>query len=220
MPISLMLLLVSFPSQESNAQIAVLEVIKAGVKKVIKAVDLKIQRMQNETIWLQNAQKVLENQLSKLKLQEIAGWSERQKELYGNYFQELWKVKAAISYYQRIKEMTSLQLALVNEYNRAWNLIRQDEHFTLKELNYMEEVYSGILDASLKNMDQIMLVLNAFNTSMNDAQRLKIINAAADEIQTNYTDLKQFNNQNVMLSLQRSKSTAEINSVKRLYGIN
>ncbi|RZJ37490.1 MAG: conjugal transfer protein TraI, partial [Chryseobacterium sp.] len=56
MPISTMTICVSLP-KGASAQIAVLEVIKAGVKKVIKAVDLKVQRLQNETIWLQNAQK-------------------------------------------------------------------------------------------------------------------------------------------------------------------
>ncbi len=53
LPMSAMTLFVSLPSG-ATAQIAVVEVIKAGVKKVIKAVDLKIQRLQNETIWLQN----------------------------------------------------------------------------------------------------------------------------------------------------------------------
>ncbi|WP_317162916.1 hypothetical protein [Pedobacter puniceum] len=110
MPASMIVLMVSLPTQEANAQIAVLEVIKAGVKKVIKAVDLKIQRMQNETLWLQNAQKVMENQLSKLKLTEIANWSEKQRSLYENYYTDLWKVKAAISYYQQIKDIVNKQV--------------------------------------------------------------------------------------------------------------
>ena len=63
------------PVQQINAQIPILEIIKAGVTKVIKAVDLKIQRLQNKTIWLQNAQKTLENKVSKLKLTQISDWS-------------------------------------------------------------------------------------------------------------------------------------------------
>jgi hypothetical protein len=47
------------PATNLKAQTGILEIIKAGVIKVIKAVDLKIQRLQNKTIWLQNAQKVL-----------------------------------------------------------------------------------------------------------------------------------------------------------------
>jgi transcriptional regulator len=59
------------PIQETEAQIPVLEIIRQGIKKVIIAVDLKIQRLQNKTIWLQNAQKTIENAMSKLRLDEI-----------------------------------------------------------------------------------------------------------------------------------------------------
>jgi hypothetical protein len=52
--------LTATPTQEAKAAIAIAKIIKEAVKKVIKAVDLMIQRLQNKTIWLQNAQKVLE----------------------------------------------------------------------------------------------------------------------------------------------------------------
>lgn len=219
LPFSAMTLFVSLPTG-ANAQIAVLEVIKAGVKKVIKAVDLKIQRLQNETIWLQNAQKVLENSLSKLKLTEIAGWTEKQKELYGRYYNELWEIKSAITYYKRIKELTEKQVAIVDEYKWAWGLFQKDRHFSPEELAYMETVYSGILDASLKNLDQILLVVNSFTTQMSDAARLEIITAAADQMDTNYSDLKKFNTQNSLLSIQRAKSLDEVVILKELYGID
>ena len=95
------ILLISLaPVQHTEAQIPIYDIIKAAVKKVIKAVDLKIQRLQNKTIWLQNAQKTLENQMSKLKLKEIGDWANKQKELYAKYFDELSKVKNAIGTYQ------------------------------------------------------------------------------------------------------------------------
>ena len=56
------------PLQKLEAQIDIATIIKAAVKKVIKAVDLQIQRFQNKTIWLQNVQKSLENAMSKTKL--------------------------------------------------------------------------------------------------------------------------------------------------------
>ena len=219
MPTSLIVLMVSLPLEHVNAQVAVLEVIKAGVKKVIKAVDLKIQRMQNETIWLQNAQKVMENQLSKIKLTEISDWTEKQKELYSKYYSELWKVKAAITYYNRIKEITTKQVFLVEEYKKAWNLAKQDKNFKPQELDYMYNVYSGILKESAKNLDEILLVVNSFRTQMSDSKRLEIINSAADRIDENYSDLQQFNNQNILMSVQRSKGQQEIRDVQKLYDL-
>lgn len=219
LPMSAMTLFVALPNGAS-AQIAVLEVIKAGVKKVIKAVDLKVQRLQNETIWLQNAQKVLENQLSKLKLTEIADWTEKQKDLYSRYYEELWKIKSAIAYYKRIKDLTLKQVDIVDEYKWAWNLFSRDKHFTPDELDQMQKVYSGILDESVKNVDQVLLVAGSFKTQMSDAKRLEIINAAADKMDTNYNDLKQFNTQNSRLSIQRAKSLDEVVKLKEIYGIN
>lgn len=218
LPISTMTLFVGLP-KGANAQIAVLEVIKAGVKKVIKAVDLKVQRLQNETIWLQNAQKVLENQLSKLKLTEIADWTEKQKEQYSKYYEELWRIKSAITYYKRIKELTQKQVDIVNEYKWAWGLFRNDRHFKPEELDYMQKVYSGILDESIKNLDQIFLVINSFKTQMSDAARLELIAKAVDEMDANYSALKKFNSGNISLSIQRSASLDETAKLKEIYGI-
>lgn len=213
-------LLISTPARPATvAAIPILEIVKAVAKKVIKAIDLRIQKLQNKTIWLQNAQKKIENVLSKLKLDEISDWTQKQKELYKNYYEELAKVKSIITYYQRIKDISEKQVRLVDEYERAWKLFQKDAHFNSSELDYMQSVYSGILDESLKNIDQIFLVLDSFTTQMSDAKRLEIINAAADQIDANYDDLTLFNRQNILLSLQRAKTEHDVKSVKQFYGI-
>ena len=204
---------------EKVAVLPILEIVKAVTKKVIKAIDLRIQRLQNKTIWLQNAQKQVENVLSKLKLDEISGWTQKQKDLYKGYYEELAKVKSIITYYQRIKEITKKQTQLVQEYERAWNLFKQDTHFKDSEIQYMEHVYTGILEESVKNIDQIFLILDSFATQMSDLKRLEIINKAADQIDGNYDDLTMFNQQNILLSLQRAKTEADVKQVKQFYGI-
>ncbi len=212
-------MLALFISVQSHAQDPILEIIKQGIKKVIVAVDLKIQRLQNQTVWLQNAQKTIENTMSKLRLTEISDWVEKQRKLYDDYFQELWKVKTVIAYYQRVKDIIETQVAMVNEYRGAWALFRQDHNFTAEELDFMFKVYTGMLEESLKNIDQLYLVINAFATQMSDAKRLELINQAADQAEQGYMDLKQFNNQNKIMSLQRASERGEIEYVKRLYGL-
>jgi hypothetical protein len=218
--LGLVIMLMFLSVNKANGQFVISEVIKLTVTKIIKAIDLKVQRMQNKTIWLQNAQKVIENQLSKTKLTEISTWSDKQKQLYSNYYTELWKIKSAISYYQRIKDITFKQASLVTEYHQAWGMLRQDSHFNAQELNHMQQVYSGILDASVKNLNEILLMVNPYKTQMTDGQRLEMINHAGDHLDENYSDLHQFNNQNIQLSLQRSKDLDDTHSIKKLYGIN
>ncbi len=202
-----------------HAQMPIAEVIKQGIKKVILAVDLKVQRLQNKTIWLQNAQKELENTLSATRLDDISGWAAKQKDLYGNYFDELWKVKDAIKMYHRVKEIGEKQMSIVSGYKAAYQLFRQDAHFTPAELDYMASVYSGMLAESVKNIDQLSLVVTAMTTQMSDAQRISIINAAGEAIDNVYNDLQQFNNESRLLSLHRSKDAAEAAAIATLYGL-
>ncbi|MBX0335368.1 conjugal transfer protein TraI [Pontibacter sp. HSC-14F20] len=201
------------------AQDPVAEAIKAGVKKVIVALDLQVQRIQNETIWLQNAQKVLENKLSELRLTEISEWSERQRRLYADYYDELWQVKQAIATYRQVREIITLQAALVSEYRRAYGLFRQDGHLSPAELEYLYRVYAGILSESIQHLDQALLVTSSFATQMSDGERLSRLEAAAAGIRQHYSDLRRFNAGQLQLCLQRAREQGDLEAVQRLYGI-
>lgn len=217
--LSILFLLPANPSQAA-VPIAILEIIKKGVTKVIVAVDLKIQREQNQVLWMQNAQKVLENTLSKLKLEEIANWSEKQRDLYKKYFDELQTVKSAISGYQRIREISQKQARIVSEYQKCWAVIQADEHFTLKEKEYMARVYTGILSTTVENLDQMALLVKSFTLQMSEGERLELINETAERVDQNYQDLISFNLSNSQLSLQRGSNSNEISQILDLYGIN
>jgi hypothetical protein len=212
--ISFTLLLTTAPEAKADP---ILAVIKAGVKKAIKAIDLQIQRQQNKIIWLQNAQKTLENTMSKLRLDEIGGWVERQRDLYAKYFDELWRVKTMLTYYHRIKEITEMQVRMVEEYGRVYALFKKDKHFSPDEIIYMGQVYTGMLEKSVENMQQLMLVMESFTTQMNDADRLKIINKTADDVQEVLTDMNKFTNQNMLLSVQRAGTLEEAKVIRAFY---
>jgi flagellin-specific chaperone FliS len=214
----IMCILIASPGR-SVAQDPITIIIKEGITKVIKAVDLKIQRLQTKTIWLQNAQKVIENTMSKLKLDEITDWVERQRVLYKDYFEELQKVKLALTYYHKVKEIADLQLAIAKEYKRSFEGVRRDSHFTPDEVCYIGSVYSGIIDESLKNLDGLYLVINSFTTQMSDEKRMEIIDGVQKAIQKNFDDLRSFSAQNIQLAIARAKDQNEILVIRNLYGL-
>ena len=203
----------------SYAQAGVLDVIKAGIIKAIKAVDLKIQRMQNETIRMQNAQKLLETSMSETKLGEIGGWMAKQKELYRSYFEELSTVRNTIAYSKRVREIINSQLALVEDYKKAIRLIKFDQHFTASEINRMRMIYEGILNESIQNLDEIQSAVQSFLTTMTDGQRLAIIYRAGNAIDENKNDLHRFTQENMQLALQRAKDRADVSLIKKMYGL-
>jgi mannitol-specific phosphotransferase system IIBC component len=218
LPLSAISIFVAIP-QGADAQLIVGSVISSTVGRVIKAIDLEVQRMQNQTIWLQNAQKALENQLSQTKLSEISSWSQKQQSLFSQYYNELWQIKTAIAWYSKISGIATQQVELVNSYNQAWALLKNDPHFNADELAYMERVYSGILQESVKDLDQVMAIINPGKTQMPDAKRMELINKTADHMNNNYNNLQEFTTQNEQLSIERAEDENEVLTLKQYYGI-
>ena len=203
----------------SRAQDPITLIIKEGIKKVIVAVDLKMQRLQNETIWLQNAQKAVENELSRLQLEKIGDWVARQRQLYADYFEELWQVKAALGTYAKVKGLMEMQKILLEEYRQAFTLFRQDPHFTAAELAHMESVYSGLIKASATQLEALFMVVNAFTTQMNDAARMERLEQASIAMDQLLQDLRRFNEDIRLLALQRAHEKGTLLHFKKLYGL-
>ena len=201
------------------AQIPVVDLVTGIIKKVIKAIDLQIQQQQNKVIWLQNAQKQLENTMSKLKLDDISQWTEKQRKLYDDYFQELKKVKNILATYNEVKTMVQRQKQLINEYNSAWGLLKNDKHFSPQELQSMYGVYSGIMDESLKNIEQLELVVTSFSTQMSDGARLELIHRCGSGLDKNISALRSFNDRNARVSISRAQDEKEAQDLKQLYGV-
>lgn len=215
----LMLALLSPVPQARAASTPWTEIIRAAIRRVVRAVDLLIQRRQNAVIKLQNAQKAIENTMAKLQLDEITDWVKKQRDLYEEYYRELKKVKAVIAYYFRIKEIADKNARLVDEYRRVWHLLSNDEHFTAQELAYIHDVYVGILEDSSKNLDLLYMIIESFTMQMSDAARLELINKAAAQVDAHYSDLTRFNRENALLSISRAKNQHEVDIVRKLYGL-
>jgi hypothetical protein len=139
--------------------------------------------------------------------------------LHSIYLNGLMAVSPGVRNYGRIAEIISIQASLVSEYKRNYKQFRQSGSFSISELNYMGDVYNKLVAETLDNIGELTNVITANKLRMSDADRIKAI----DRIYTTSSDklqfLRSFNNQGVSLSLQRSKATADIQTLKQLYGI-
>ena len=87
-------------------------IIGEVVSQVIKSVDLKIQQLQMKELKLQQLQKLLENKLHDLELKKMREWSQRQKELYRQYYEELSQVKAVLIRPEQLQDIQKQKLPL------------------------------------------------------------------------------------------------------------
>ena len=194
-------------------------IIGEGITKVIRAVDLQVQRFQTQTIGLQEAQKTLENVMAATELDDIRDWVQRQKDLYGEYFAELQQVKTVITGYHKIKDAIQRQETILQLYQQGLARFRQDGHFTAIELAHIESVFTTLLNESEQNLDQLLKATTALTFQMTDQQRLATVDRAADGIDRNYRDIQTFTQQNQLLSLQRAQDENDYQTLLKLYGL-
>jgi Neuraminidase (sialidase) len=204
------------PRERAAAQAEIVEQIIADA---IMAVDLGVQKVQTETIQLQEAEKLVENEMEQLDLDDITDWVQNEWDLFNGYYQELWQVKAALSTYGKVVAMIDRQAQLVRQEQAALAAVQQDKHFTAAELNYIAGVYAGIIQQSAQNISKLYLVIESFVTQMSDGDRLALIDGAAAGIDQNANDLNTFTQQNALLSLERAQDEGDINQIKLLYGL-
>jgi len=214
------LLLACLAPQRSTAQVLdIIAIINAAVKKVIVAADLAVERLQTQTISLQNAEWAIENNMDAEELTDIAGWVQQQKNLFAEYYNELWQVKNALSTYEQVKAMITKQAQIVSGSNQAYSILGQDKHFSAAEVSHMYAVLSGIVSQSMQNIKSLTMVVTALVTQMNDAGRLRIIDATGSDIDKNYRDLTQFSQESYLLSMQRAKDENDVMVTRALYGL-
>jgi uncharacterized phage infection (PIP) family protein YhgE len=205
------------PAGRADAQI--IDAIEDAIKAALMAVDLGIQKVQTETVNLQDAQKALENAMQQTQLGDITSWVQQQKDLFSEYYQELLQVKNALATYDKVVSMIDKQAQLVKDYQTAYAAMQKDSHFSAQEISYIGNVYSGILNQSVENLKQLEMVITALVTQMSDGSRLRIIDGAGARIDQNYSDLHQFTQQNILLSMQRATDVNDLQEVELLYGL-
>jgi len=128
-------------------------------------------------------------------------------------------VSPAIRTYPRVKDIIADQSAMLTEYRSAYLSFKKDQHFRPEEISYMATVYDNLNAASVKNLNDLSMVMGDSKLRMNDGERL----AAVDRI---YTDghgqlsfLRSFNDKNYRVAIQRSREAGDQQTIKSLYGI-
>ncbi|MES2329659.1 MAG: hypothetical protein V4539_08660 [Bacteroidota bacterium] len=200
-----------------NAQ--VLELITFVTNKVVKAIDLKVQAMQNATINLQLIQQEAENELSKHSLGEIGTLTEKQKELYASYYASLKQVKVVVGASAQVLKVRQQQKALNELYNSALSKTRLDSHFTAKERVQIQQTYKTIIDEGATTLDKLETSLRNNTISATDADRMKLITQSANQLDGLLYKLQTLYERNQQISIKRARDKEEALAVRSLYGL-
>jgi hypothetical protein len=140
--------------------------------------------------------------------------------LHEAFLNGLMVVSPTVRKYPRVANIISDQSTLMGEYRAAYSSNRSNPHFSPDELAYMLEVYNNLVNASLKNIDDLLMVMTDSKLRMSDAERLSLIDRIYKESHNQLSFLRQFNDQASKLAAQRSRIAEDKNGVRSIYGIN
>jgi hypothetical protein len=138
----------------------------------------------------------------------ISAISKGSFDLHSVYLHGLLSISPAVQHYSKVADIILEQASLIKEYRSAYVNFRRSKSFSVSELNYMSSVYTGLVNQSLQDLDELSNIL-----------RLKAIDRIEASCSEKLAFLRRFNNQGIMLSLQRSKDLNDSHSLKQLYNI-
>lgn len=140
--------------------------------------------------------------------------------LHKAFLDGLMEVNPEIKKYRKVAGVIDYQIRLVKEYQAAFRRFRVSGLFKKNELSYMSSVYGNLFQKSLRNLDELAMVITADKLRMSDDERLEAIDRIFEDMGDKLSFLRHFNNNTSRLALQRSKEDQDIQYIKEMNNIN
>ena len=151
---------------------------------------------------------------------DIKGIAEGNFNLHQVFLDGLLAVSPLVRDYVKVENIVNNEIELVKEYKMASGYFGGGGRFTAAELDYLNTLHGNLLNGSLRNLEELTMVVTAGEMRMSDAERL----AAIDRIDRDMTDklsfLRTFNNNTAIQMGQRGMDQNNIGAMRSLYGIN
>ena len=174
---------------------------------------------------LQQLEEILDNMYTGYKILDkgyttIKNISQGNYTLHQLFLDGLMAVNPTIRNYKRIPFIIDYQKLLLKEYKNAYNRFKSDPNFKPEEIEYLVNVYSFLFKASLRNIDDLMMIITATKLRMSDDERMAAIDRIFYDMESKLIFLRGFNNSTQLLAIQRARSANDVRTIQYLYGVN
>jgi hypothetical protein len=138
--------------------------------------------------------------------------------MHKNFLDALMDVSPAVKKYKRIADIINYQVLIIKQYKAAFNQFKEDKSFTVQEIDYIGKVYANLFNESVRNLDELAMVITAGKLRMSDDERMQAIDKIYASIEDQFSFLQDFNSSTSYLSLQRQSEQTEIDMSRKILG--
>ncbi len=134
------------------------------------------------------------------------------------YYDALKSVKSVIQSARKVQQSVLMVGEISDIYVNNFNRMMKDENFTVDELSAIAFGYTKILQESSYLLEDLKQVTTSSNLSMNDKERMDIIDSVYNKI-SHYRNLATYyTRKNISISYLRSKESGDAAKILALYG--
>lgn len=147
----------------------------------------------------------------------VKDMSEGNFSLHKTFLDALMQVSPMVKNYKKVGDIINYQILLVKESRNGLGRFSKSGNFNEKEIKYFESVYGNLLNLSLRNLDELTMVVTADRLRMSDDERLDAVDTIFLEMQDKLVFLRDFNASSNILLLQRAKERNDVQASKVLH---
>ncbi|MFD2599060.1 TerB family tellurite resistance protein [Sphingobacterium corticis] len=139
--------------------------------------------------------------------------------LHKHFLDGLWQVSPSVQNYRKVGEIIDYQLKLARLSRQASIRYATSGLLNGAERNYLLKIYDRVLRESLRQFDELTMVLTAGSMRMSDEQRLAAIDAIYLKMRERVHFVREFDGSTAILIANRKKELSEVDRVKKLYDL-
>lgn len=140
--------------------------------------------------------------------------------LHEVFLDGLMQVNPEIRKYHKLADILTDQKAIVAEYISSFSRFQASGNFNVQEIAYLGRVYQQLFRQSLDNLNELATIITSANLRMSDDERLQAIDRIFADTMDKLAFLRNFNQQSALLSLQRTREKAAVQTARKLYNLN
>jgi len=138
--------------------------------------------------------------------------------LHKSFLNKLSNINPVVKNYYRIAEIIRYQSVIVKQSGNTLQKFRDDDDFSSSEKEYIGKVCLNLINESLKNVEELLMIVTGGVLRMTDDERLKAIDNIYHRVIDQFGFLQGFTSSTATLRLQRKSEKGEIILSKRISG--
>ncbi|PZR20765.1 MAG: hypothetical protein DI539_09870 [Flavobacterium psychrophilum] len=134
------------------------------------------------------------------------------------YYDALKAVNNLVRDARKVQQTVLLVGDMSEMYVTNFSRMLNDPNFSPQELTAIANGYSKLLNESTDLLDELSQIINASTLSLNDKERMDIIDRVHSKVRNYYNLVRYYTNKNISVSFVRAKKQNDTQRVLELYG--